>query len=90
MHTYDSKDECVGEVSEQRQFHQIPPEPQQLHGLSQTHKDVTMRSRNINNRENKPDTGKNKGKEEEDDEKEEDEKEKMNVRRRKLRKRGKS
>lgn len=44
--TYDGEDECVGEVSVERELHHVPPQPQQLHRLSQTHKDVTTQSRN--------------------------------------------
>lgn len=47
FHTYDGEDECVGEVSVERELHHVPPQPQQLHRLSQTHKDVTKQSRNI-------------------------------------------
>lgn len=45
--TYDGEDERVGEVSVERQLHHVPPQLQQLHGLSQTHKDVRTRSRNM-------------------------------------------
>lgn len=45
--TYHRKDERVGEVPVQRQFHHVSPQPQQLHGLSQTHKDVMTQSRKI-------------------------------------------
>lgn len=51
--TYDSKDERVGEVSVEGELHHVPPQPQKLHGLSQTHKDVMAQSRNINNSANK-------------------------------------
>lgn len=50
LNTYDSKDERVGEVSVERELHHVPPEAQQLHRLSQAHKDVTMRSRNFTKR----------------------------------------
>lgn len=43
--TYDGEDESVGEVSVERQLHHVPPQLQQLHGLSQTHEDVAARSR---------------------------------------------
>lgn len=46
--TYDSEDERVGEMSVERELHHVPPQPQQLHRLSQAHKDVTTWSRNIN------------------------------------------
>lgn len=51
--TYDSKDERVGEVSVEGELHHVPPQPQKLHGLSQTHKDVMTQLRNINNSANK-------------------------------------
>lgn len=48
MVTYDGEDECVGEVSVERKLHHVPPQPQQLHGLGQTHKDVRQPSRKDN------------------------------------------
>lgn len=45
--TYNGEDERVDEVSVERQLHHVSPQPQQLHGLSQTHKDVTTQSRKI-------------------------------------------
>lgn len=50
LNTYDSEDERVGEVSVERELHHVPPEAQQLHRLSQAHKDVTTRSRNFTER----------------------------------------
>ena len=42
--TDDGEDERVGEVSVQRQFDHVASETEQLHGLSQTHKDVDAHS----------------------------------------------
>lgn len=50
--TYDGEDERVGEVSVERELHHVPPQPQQLHRLSQTHEDVTTRSRKQQRRGN--------------------------------------
>lgn len=44
--TYDGEDERVGEVPVEGELHHVPPQPQQLHGLGQTPKDVSARSRN--------------------------------------------
>lgn len=45
--TYQGEDERVMEMSVERQLHHVSPQPQQLLGLSQTRKDVTIRSRKI-------------------------------------------
>lgn len=47
--TYDGEDERVGEVPVEGELHHVPPQPQELHGLGQTHKDVSAQSRNTNN-----------------------------------------
>lgn len=52
IRTYDGEDERVGEVSVERELHHVPPQPQQLHRLSQTHEDVTTRSRKHQRRGN--------------------------------------
>lgn len=48
MGTYDGEDERVGEVPVEGELDHVPPQPQELHGLGQTHKDVSAQSRNTN------------------------------------------
>lgn len=52
--TYDGEDERVGEVPVEGELHHVPPQPQQLHGLGQTPKDVSTRSRNSKNTQGMP------------------------------------
>lgn len=48
--TDDSEDERVAEVSEERELHNVPPQLQQLHRLSQAHEDVEAKVKEASSR----------------------------------------